>query len=213
MEVSIDGKPFPVTLPPGATVRQALDGVREELVRSRRLAVKFVLDGVLVEQPSDDKRLDEPADGHARLEISTEDPETICTQVVRGLIPFVESLKELHRRSAEVLHQGHLQEAMEGVKACVQGWEVLVRGMRHVGSVLELSPIKSMYDGTEVKRNVAELEKALREFKKAFDAQDLVRVADLVEYDLASRLPAWEQTLTTMLHRLEGGGNGGAATP
>lgn len=209
MEIHIDGARADVAITPGATIGQAVDGVRTELATRRRFAVRLILDGTEIVLPADEKRFAESADGHQKLEITTEAPEAICIQVVRSLVPFIGSLKILHRQTAEVMHQGHLKEAMEGVGACVQGWEILVRGMRHVGTVLELCPVQPLFDGAEVKRHVSDLEKALREFKKALDAQDLTRVADLIEYDLAERLPAWEQLLTTMLHRLEGGGNGG----
>lgn len=203
MEVLVDGAAFPVTLRPEDPVQAAVDAVRIAMLARRRAITSIVLDGTVVPAQEEKPFFEVPAASRKKLEIATEDPARLAINVVRQLQPFLDQLQTAHTHAAECLHRGKMKEFQELLMGCVQGWDLLIGGVRNLGPLLSTVPSAPKLPVEEMKANVAILARAVAGLKSSIQTQDPSRLADVMEYDLAERLAFWKKTLADLRSALE----------
>lgn len=203
MEVLVDGVLFPVNLREGDPVQVAVDAIRLQMLARRRAITSIALDGTIVLAQEEKPFFQAPAASRRKLEVTTEDPARLALNVIRQLEPFLDQLQTAHEHAAEYLHRGKMKEFQELLVGCVQGWDLLIGGVRNLGPLLATMPSAPKLPVEEMKANVAILTRAVAGLKTSIQTQDPSRLADVMEYDLAERLPFWKKTLADLRAVLE----------
>lgn len=195
MQVFIDGDPFPIDLKSEPSVQSVVDALRIHTLTRRRVITSISLDAVAVLVQEEKAIFGTPAAAHEKLEIATADPKALALSVIAPLLPFLDQLEGAHELAAETLHAGKMREFAELMLQCVQGWELLISGVRNLGALLGTVEAAQPDD---LGRNVAQLATAVSTLKTAFQNQDPSRLGDVMEYDLAERIPYWRGLLKKM---------------
>lgn len=203
MQVFIDGEPFPIDLKPGTTVQGVVDSLRIHTLARRRVITSISLDAVAVPVQKEAPIFAAAADTHARLDLATADPKELGRSVIDPLLPFLDQLQSAHELAAETLHAGKMKEFSEMMLQCVQGWELLISGVRNLGALLGGVPAVAAAQPADLAEQVAQLATAVSGLKTAYENQDPSRLGDALEYDLAERIPYWRDLLSTMRDALD----------
>jgi hypothetical protein len=203
MDVLVDGAAFPVALQEGDAVQVAVDAVRINTALRKRVITAIHLDGKAVPTQQEQAAFARPAAQHARLEFKTDTPAALALGVIRPLEEFLDQLQRAHGLAAEQLHQGHPREFKELLIGCVQGWELLISGTRNLGLLLGNVPAAAGVPLEEMSRNVKMLAAAVSGLRVALEHQDPSRLGDVMEYDLAERIPYWKGLLAGLRRALE----------
>ena len=212
MDVKIDGSPLAFTPDESSTVNDALEAVREAVRQQHRVVFTIQLDGEEVHAVKDEAKLRKPCSQVQTLEITTKDPVVMAVSALKSLEPFLEQLQGAHEKAAELLHMGKGPEFSELLLNCIRGWNLVISGVRDLGSILAGIPAASEFPVDEMRANVQQLNQAVRALKTSYEHQDPSRLADVLEYDLAERLTYWRDTLARLRRLLKPGapGNGEA---
>ena len=146
----------------------------------------------------DGAALDELCATHQKLEITTGDGPKLCLGVLDNLEPFLDQLAHLHETAASLLHQGKMSEFSQALAALLQGWTLVIGGVRNLGAVMGGLPGTENLPLDDMRARTADLNQAVLGLKTTFERQDPSRLADVLEYDLAERLPYWKGVLATL---------------
>lgn len=203
MQVFVDDTPFPVELKPGTTVQDVVDSLRIHTLARRRVVTSISLDAVAVPVQQEQAVFGTPAASHERLDVATADPKALGLSVIVPLLAFLDQLQGAHELAAETLHAGRMKEFAALMLQCVQGWELVVSGVRNLGSLLGGIPAVAAVQPADLGENVAQLSTAVTMLKTAFQNQDPSRLGDVLEYDLADRIPYWRDLLEKLRAALE----------
>jgi hypothetical protein len=198
MQVYVDGALFPTNLRETDPVQAAVDAVRIGALARRRAITSIRLDDRAIPVQEEKELFASPTSAHQKLEVTTEDPVTLALGVLSHLEPFLAQLEQAHEHAAACLHQGRTQEFQKLLLGCVQGWELLLTGVRNLGQLLAGMPAAPAIPVEEMRANVAILGRAVAGLKSSYQTMDPSRLADVLEYDLAERLPYWKQALASL---------------
>lgn len=207
MEIVVDGATGWMTPEAGTTIAAVLDSIREQALRRRRAIVSFRLDGEDLTRERQGQLAASPAATYGLLEVKTVDPFELSLNTLYGLVQHLDNMEDAHRDAADLVRAGDYGRAAEKLEACFGGWEVVVHAVRDVSRVCgaRLADLKAGKGTAE--QLVLRLQGHLQRFRAAFDARDVVTVADVAEHELVPAIADWKavvQALTEFVARTGG---------
>lgn len=119
----------------------------------------------------------------------TSDEQDIIGIVAESLETGIEYLPKLSRGLGEVadlLRQGHLEEAKALIFQATEGLEWL---MTVTETVLRIPQLSNTIDGYGLK--LEKLREIVKEIINTLSGEDLVQTADIIEYELTENLEYW----------------------
>jgi hypothetical protein len=210
MEVRVDDRPLALALGPGSSLRELLQDVRSRVRSEGRIVVSVTLDGAALGSEKE-RELGEQAPGAAaRLEFRTADAAEFSRETLAGLIAETGQVERLHDEAAEKVIAGRYDDALATFEACFRGWSLLSGAVRDILSLVPVDLAKLDAAGEPASARIRKVVEGLELFRKAFAARDVVRIADVAQYELRPRVADWRAVLEALRAAVRAKPGGGA---
>ena len=181
------------------TATNLLDLIRsaeEQVVDEGRVVCEIFVNGTQFSEKDEGRWASEPIGSIHKFAVGTESVDVLLVDTIESAKNYVNQLSQASLIASERFRAGQLPESREIFGTVVDGasWLLeMVDQIRRVAGEKDWRMNRLAWDEAE-----EALKKQTRELLTAFEAEDFVLVADLLEYDWTSGLELWLKYLSTI---------------
>ena len=169
------------------------ESVRRTAVSRRRVIVSVVLDGEVLTPERQGLLAERASADFGLLEIKTIDPIRLSLETLTGLLGHVKNMERTQGEAATAAESGEYAKALEKFDAVFNGWDILLRAVRDVGS-LSTADFREMKAGGEsVEVRIRELQDALVRFSASLEYKDVPSITDIIANELNRSIGHWRE--------------------
>jgi len=200
MTILLDSQPAS-DLAESATLPDAIQWANSHLKDTGKVIIKVELDGVALEGPA----LADPTPlQNRRLNISTADQKELAHAMIGKLAALVEYLGTRHHSIAALLEQGQAPKALEQLAGVLSAWQQIQQGYTNLHKMINID-LDALPVGELSAFEVAEdFCRQLREIENALHNQDMVLLADILQYEMDAAITNWTNLLAATLGVVDG---------
>ena len=186
MKLTLDGQ----ELDPGSFEVETLSGLIQTVERSlapKRVIVTMRLDGMPLDLKEEQARAAESLETLEYLDINTQGVDELASNTLSTLIDYLPSLIDMADKCVSSLQgedeiQGHniLGELIDGLLMVSAAW----KGIAHTIKIPDHKPDELIPDMTN-------FNSTLHNMMEAQESDDIVRLCDLLEFDLSPLMESW----------------------
>lgn len=195
MIVTLDGERLTGSLPVSGTLQTLIDGVRE-LRLGDRLVVSVAIDGQELLDQELSNRLDTPLDRVEQVDLASADRWQLAADAFREAAERLGESGQEQTAIADLLHAGNVSEAVKRFGGFLEAWQICQQTIGESSRLLVRDLTAVECDGRAVREHLAGLAEKLRALREAFEARDMVLLADLVQYEMPETYQTWRRILT-----------------
>lgn len=191
--IHIDDHVEPFPLPPGASVAEAFEAAREDVLRRGRIVVDVSLDDHALVWQDGSPEWETPFTDPMDLCIQTDEAIRLSTAILTQVMDLLPDIAEKHRQASAALRSGDTEEGVQKTLEVMPWWEELPMAITQICSLHGIEPGAPQWQDVwgQLGPGIHQITVHLREFREAADLQDFVLVADLLEYELAPLAEQW----------------------
>lgn len=199
LKISIDGRADIVYAESGHSLGDILRQISDFLGRNDRAITSAAADGQAVSHSENTHLLDKGVDEFSLLDVET---VNVRQQAAAALAEVRNHLPTLCKALVDVTKNIQAGEVLKGYKslaACADLLNLIVRVIDEVRALLGIDLALVKVDGDTVSGLLEQVRDILKNARTALDSNDIVTVADLMEYELAPRINRWDVILDKLL--------------
>ena len=167
------------------------DDARRRLGGQKRAILSLTLDGETLTPERQKAVSGDSVSAHSLLEIRSLDPLALCLSTLESLGPHMDALDQRLDEGARLVLDGNLAKGGEKLFQAVDGWDILARAVRDVGSLSAIDFNTLQAGPGTVQDLIRKLRKALTTYQMVCDARDMTRVAEMARDELRPILAEW----------------------
>lgn len=197
MKVYLDGCPIDGA---GSTLASALDAVATSL--DGRLVIEAEADG----SPVPPEHLSQPpgTDPYARrLDLKSENAGALVRFSLLEAADALEGAREDHATAAKSIDVGDTSAAMGALGPILEVWSAAARTIDLARQIEQIDLPGRVADGRSLDDVADTLNRMLVEIKRCLADQDLVRLADVLAYDMTKAVDDWAAMLRGLAGSVE----------
>lgn len=191
MEVVVDGKMGHSSPEGSATFRAILDTICRTVASRKRIVVSMTLDGETLSPERQSLLANRPAAELGFLEVKTVDPIRLSLETLAGLPGHVKNMERSQAEAAQAATSGEYAKALEKFDAVFNGWDILLRAVRDVGTLAGADFRTLRSEGQPVETRIRELQDALVRFSASLEYKDVPAITDIIAKELTRALGHW----------------------
>jgi len=189
------------------TLGEALGLLQQELGPAGKVIIKVQLDGADLAGAELVAARAQTIAGRA-IVFSTTSQAELAQRMIGRLAALVEYLGTQHPQIAKLLEQGQSSKALEQFGSVLSAWQQI---QQSYGSLLTL--LHTRLEDLRVReipaeQVLADFQRQLQDISQAVQANDLVLLADILQYEMDSAVANWTGLLEAALGVVENQGNG-----
>ena len=203
MELILDNQPLAVPEEGNTPLRAVFQRVTEELRGRNRVICEVFIDGA--QQGSwDDPKIAERKVGDCRLmRLVSEEPRRLAQKVLYEIAGYMPKIKNALVECSTRLQSRKETEGMELLEEITATWVELYQGLQSALTVTGLD-----YDSVSVQGNTflqinEEIHQYLEEVADLVQNQQFLELSDILEYEIAPRIPLLEECIYQFIKQLE----------
>jgi hypothetical protein len=194
MRVLLDDSPCSVK---AESISAALRSVAGEADRAGRVIVDVYVDGHRC-SADDLDRLDSQTGAVSELRLVSADPSVIVAEALESAETALADADALQRDAAELLQAGHSVEAFSRLTGAVSLWTSVRQAVADGCALVDLD-LDSLKVGDEpASAIIGMLTDHLRQLRSSLESLDVVRLADLLLYEMPAVIGAWHELLASL---------------
>lgn len=132
--------------------------------------------------------------------------ETTSAQIFRGLKASKEDLSKLSKELEDIsirMQTGNEYEAMEGLQECTRTLENIFGLLKKAQDFFNLNYSQIKIEKEDVASKIEEIKDVLSEVVTAFENNDLVLLADLLEYELSPLMSRFPEVINCLISQIK----------
>ncbi len=205
MAIMVDEQVWEPQGPTGSTLGDAMGLLHQQISKSGKVIIKVQVDGQeLAGEALAAARAQ--AVGARAVTISTTSQTELAKSMIGRLAALVEYLGGQHRRVAELIEQGQSSKALEQFASVLGAWQQVNQSYVSLLKFLSTSLDDLMVREIPASEVVADFHRQLNEIAGALKNQDLVLLADILQYEMDSAIENWTGLLEAALGVVEKAG-------
>lgn len=185
----------------GTTLRGLLDRVRSEHLGDR-LIVSVAVDGETLSDDQLQVQLGAPVSDGVQIDLETGERGPLVCDALRGLAQEFHNAIATNQQLVDRLNAGQIAEGVRGVADIVQLWQMCHRTIGQCSGLLETDLTQLVTDGATLDSRLQTLIEKLGELREALEAQDIVLLGDIVQYELTPLCETWHQVLNGLAEQV-----------
>jgi len=203
MELLLDDEPVSVTENEDATIRDVIIRVSDELKDRNRVVAEVFVDEVQCgdweREPFAQRKIQEVTS----LRLKSEEPRHLAIKVLYDIATYMTRLQNALVETSSLLQSRREEDAFSLLQEVMQTWFELYQGLRGSSTVLGISQ-----SDIRVGENTAEeihqsIVQHLEDASNFLEEQRLLELSDLLEYELAPKMPQVEEAIYVMIREAE----------
>ena len=193
-EILVDEIPVHLPREMEPTVSSAFEHARDQIIEQGRIVTEVTLDGRQIEWGDGSLVWHMPFLANMSMRIGTGDPWKISISLLESLSDRLPGIADKHRKTAQLMTEADSKEVSSNILDLLRWWQEFSK------AIASLHALQNAI-GNEVGQNcVAKhagpatqvLVSKLQEFHVAASKQDMDRVAELLDNDLANIADQWQ---------------------
>jgi len=203
MIVTLDGQRLEADFTSADTLQALIDRVRAEHLPDR-LVISVAVNGQVLLPEDLEARLSQSPAAEDQVDLESGDPRAIAADALRQAADQLAAAGQAQQEVADQLNAGQVAEALGRVGESVGVWQasqqVIVRCCALLGE--DLTAVEC--GGRPIREHFSELAEKLRELRDAFEARDMVLLADLLHYEMPPLCDTWHRLLAKLADTVSG---------
>jgi hypothetical protein len=180
------------------TLEQTLRDVQTHFCPPRRILVGFRCDGQSIAAAAMASALSRPAGSFERLEVFTSTREDLVADAMAQASASLEETESAAQGVAELLMEGKAVEGIGRLGECLRVWQQIHDAVAKSLELLRLKPEQVTVRDEPLLTVLERPKDVLLQIKAAFQAQDYVLLADILQFEFADVTDMWH----TMIARI-----------
>ena len=209
MQIIVDGNPREILLATTSTLGAVLQTLQPELDAGTgvqggmRIVIGVKVGGQVFDGPTLTTRMTEPV-GPLTVEITTAIRDDLARTTIGKLAALVEFLGPKHHAIAALLEQGQAPIALRDLGELLSAWQQVQLTFEGLTKLLKIDLTRQLVGARPAADLLDEFHAQLQEVAKALQAQDMVLLGDVLQYELDTGLAHWNDVLATLLGIVDG---------
>ncbi len=203
MPILLDKKPLatPSHISEHSTLADALKWANTVLPPGH-VMVKMELGGQLLDGPFLSQALDRPL-GEATLTLASADQKELSLNMLGKLAALIQWLAPQHKETAAMLERGETQKALARLGELLSAWQQIQAAYGNLAKMLGLSLTDLSVHALTGEAVLIEFCGQLAEIQTALQNNDLVLLADILQYEMDGAVANWMALLEATLGIVE----------
>ena len=203
MTIMLDQEVVTPELDAASTLGETLLWVQNRLQDTGKVIVKVEIDGTVLDGTALSEK-DQMAVGARQVGIFTADQRDLAHAMLGKLAALVEYLGTRHRDVANLIEQGQLPKALEQLGGVLSAWQQIDQAYSSLCRMLHLR-VEDLHVGDKrATDSLAEFQGQLQEIHQALTQQDMVLLADVLQYEMDGAVANWTGMLAATLGVVDG---------
>ncbi len=201
MLVTLDGQRLSDSFATDSTLGQVVDQVRS--LHENCLIVSVALNGQILGEEELEPRLAERVPTDAQVDLESGQPMPLVRDALRGL---AEEFAEAAGRQESIANQlaaGNAPAAVAEVGGCIGLWQTCHRVLVQCSGLLGEDLTRFTHETRTVQACFEDVVSQLIELRAALEGRDMVRLSDLVRYEMPDLCKAWRGLLDDLAQQVE----------
>ena len=210
MKLLLNDQEVTDTVPGNATLGAALTTVQELHISADEVISTILVDDEPLTADLLAEWKNRPVEEFGRVQIEAPKRNLLASQGLRLLSQGLSESNEQREEIVDHICQGRHTQAMELLTGYLNLWDSIQQSLGSAARLIEVDlDSLEIYEPTgndEVQRvadRIHQLSEQLKQLQDALEAQDLVLLGDILEYEFGPLTEAWQQMLEQLADRFE----------
>lgn len=198
------------TVPENVTLGAALTAVQERHIGEDEVISTILIDDEPLTADLLSEWKNRPVEEFGTVHIEAPKRKLLASQGLRLLSQGLFESKEQREEIVDHLCQGRHSQAMEMLTGYLNLWDSVQQSLGSAARLIEVDldtlEIEESSDTNELQKvadRIHQLTEQLKQLQEALEAQDLVLLGDILEYEFGPLAEAWRQMLEQLADRFE----------
>ena len=203
MELILDDEGIDVIEPEDATLREVVDRVSQELKNRNRVISEIIVDGVQIggwDDPGMSQRT--VGDCHS-IRLLSEEPRRLAHKVLYDIAAYMPRIQEALINTSSKIQSREEQEGLYLLEQATSTWAELLQGLQSALTVTGLNFESISVQGRPFLEINEEIHAYLEEASNLVEGRQYLELSDILEYEIAPRLPLMEECIYLLIKELE----------
>jgi hypothetical protein len=196
----VDGQAHEITVCESVVLADIIGTLNSELAKDGRFIASLMVDGEKVEAGSEGST-DRALAQVSRLDVTTESSENPAREVLAEGCGYLGELHLFLLQTTKLYRSGDETKGREHFMELINGLEWFVKITSTVERLLNIDFSGTICAGRTLTESVDSFNRILLEIIVAQEQRDVVRLTDLLEYELAPQLELWLEIFTMLRNR------------
>jgi hypothetical protein len=202
MTITVDQEPCQPVLLETATLGDAMAWLQEKLATTGKVVIKVEMDGKSLEGPDLTNARGTPI-AERLVAFSTTDSRVLARVMIAKLAALIEFLAGQHGEVAKLFEQNETANALQRLSGVIASWGQVHEAFSGMVTMLKID-LKEMKVGEFPASDLlADFAGQLKSMQEALQNQDMVLLADILQYEMDGAIATWVGLLEATLARLE----------
>lgn len=202
MLVTLDGQRLDADMGEAVLLQDLIERVRAEHC-PRGLIVGVRMNGEALKDAELADALARPVAPTAQVDLESGNPRTLASGALHEAAGALHECAGELVEIAEALQSGRAAEALRRLGSALRTWQLCQGVLSECRALLGEELVARVVNGQTIDGHLGELVTRLREVRDAFDAKDLVLLADLVRYEFPALCETWRDVLNELAAQIE----------
>lgn len=188
MKVIIDGFENLVFPEEDETLGELLVQLEEWIKNNRRVIVKIKLEGKPLSEKERRVLFNRKVNEFEVLELFTANPWQWAIDSLEEIKVYLPEISSKMEKVSFFIQQGNYKKALSLLERYIGLWDEINETLRKIGNIFGLDYTRIFLNEKKTSWRMRELLEYLEEAKRAIQENDLLALADILEYELAPRI-------------------------
>ena len=203
MELFLDDESVSVTESDEAIVRDVINRISDELKQQNRVVSEVFVDDVQCgdweREPFAQRKVGEVAS----LRLKSEEPRRLAVKVLYDIATYMPRLQSALVETSSLLQSRREEEAFALLQDVMQTWLELYQGLKGSSTVIGISQSEIRVGASTAEEIQQQILQYLEEASTHLEEQRLLELSDLLEYELAPKMPQVQEAIYIMIREAE----------
>lgn len=200
MIVTLDGERLTGPFPPGDTLQTLIDQVRQTHLGDR-LVVSVAVDGRPLLDAELSERLGGMLEQVRQVDLESADRFQLSADALREVAERLSKVGGEQAAVADQLQAGNVPAAVSRFREFLDAWQLCQQAILECSRLLGEDLTTAECEGRPIREHLNGLADRLRELRDAFEARDMVLLADLARYEMPNTYHLWQRILYELAGR------------
>lgn len=188
MKIVIDGFED-ILIPDGnETLGELLAQIEEWIRENKRIIIQTRLEGKTLSEKDKKTLFNKKVSEFKILELTTANPWSWAIDSLKEAKVKLPNVASEMEKVSLLIQKGNYADAFLLLDKCIQTWDKINETLRQIEKLFALDYAKIYLEGERIPDKMEEFAKLLEEANRAIEQNDLLNLADILEYEIAPRI-------------------------
>ncbi len=203
MDLKLDNQPVEIIENDAAPLRQVIERVSNQLKERNRVICEIFVNGRAMAGWDDPKMAAMTVGQCASMMLVSEEPRRLAIKVLYDIAGYMSKIKEALVETSTLIQSRKEEEGMQRLEQIMSTWSELYQGFRNALIVTGLDLREVTVQNQTFAEINEEVHQLLETISEVVQDQRFLELSDILEYELAPKMPLLEEGIYRLVRELE----------